>query len=50
MTLIMDKETHGVDSSYHVPTNESVRRGIIRGISVHRIYKGEELFSSSVYI
>ena len=29
-----------VDSSYHVWTSVSVRRGIIWGISVHSIHKG----------
>jgi hypothetical protein len=34
----------GVDSSYHVRTNVSVRRGIIWDISVHNIHKGVALF------
>ena len=41
----IDEETHGipqgVDSSYNVLTNVSVRRGIIWGINVHSINKGE---------
>ena len=41
---------HGFDSSYHIWTNVSVRRGVIWGISVHGIHKGEVLFISSVYI
>ena len=40
----------GVDSSYHVRIDVSVRRGIIWGISVHSINKGEVLFFSSVYM
>ena len=39
-----------MDPSYYVQTNVSVRRGIIWGISVHRVHKGEVLFFSSVYI
>ena len=39
-----------VDSSDHIQTNMSVRRGIIWGISVHRINKGEAQIFSSVYI
>jgi hypothetical protein len=39
-----------VDSSYHVQANVSVRRGIIEGISVYSIHKGEVLFISNVYI
>jgi hypothetical protein len=38
----------GVDQSYHVQTNMSVERGIIWGISVYNIYKGEVLFFFSV--
>ena len=37
----------GVDSSYHVRTNVSVRRAFIQGISIH---KGDVLIFSSVYI
>ena len=40
----------GVDSSYNIRTNVSVRRGINRGIRVHNIQKGEVLFFSSAYI
>ena len=35
----------GRDSSYHVGANVNVRRGIIWGISIHNIHKGEILFS-----
>lgn len=40
----------GVDSSYNVQANMSVRRGVTRGISVHSIYKEKVLFFYSVYI
>ena len=40
----------GVDSSYHVRINMSVRRGIIGGITIHIIHKEEVKFLSSVYI
>ena len=40
---------HGVGSC-HVRINVSVRRGILWGISMHSIHKGEVLFFSSVYI
>ena len=33
-----------VDFSYHIQSDVSVRRGIIWGISVHNINKGEVLF------
>ena len=33
-----------VDFSYHMQSDVSVRRGIIWGISVHNIHKGEVLF------
>lgn len=33
--------------SDHVQPNISVRRGIIRGISIHGIYKGEIVLCSS---
>ena len=33
-----------VDFSYHIQSDVSVRRGIIWGISVHNIHKGEVLF------
>ena len=40
--------TEGVDFTYHVWTNMSVRRVIIWGISVHSIHKEEVLFLSLV--
>ena len=43
-------DPQGVDSSYHIWTNMSVRRGIIWGISAHSIDKGEVLIFSSLYI
>jgi hypothetical protein len=39
----------GVNFSCHVQTNMSVTRGIIWGISVHRIHKGDPERFSSVY-
>lgn len=44
------RQAPGVDSSYNVQANMSVRRGITRGISVHSIYKEKVLFFYSVYI
>ena len=35
------EEPPGVDSSYNVQTNVSVRRGVIGGNSVHNIHNGE---------
>ena len=40
----------GVDSSYHIWINVSVRKGTIRGIGVHSIHQEEVLFFFSVYI
>ena len=42
--------TLGVDFSYHVQTNASVRRDIIRCTSVHSLHKGEVFTFSNVYI
>ena len=38
------RATLGVDSSYHIQSSMSVRRGIIWDISIHNIRKGEGLF------
>ena len=35
---IMNDEAPGVDSTYHIQTNVSIRRGIIWGINIHNIY------------
>ena len=40
----------GVDSSYHLRINMSVKTCINWGISVHSVHKGEVLISTSVYI
>ena len=40
----------GLDSSYHVQINVSVKKGIIWGISIHNIHKGEVWFFPSAYI
>ena len=40
----------GLDSSYHIRTNMSVRMGVIWGTSIHKIHKGEVLVFSSVYL
>ena len=45
-----DCHARGVDYSYHVRTNVSVRRVIIFGISVHNIQHGEVLFFFSVCV
>ena len=50
MTSIIRTRSWGVDSSCHVRTNVSVERDIIKDISVHKTYKGEELFFFSAYI
>ena len=42
-------EDLGVDFSYDICTNVSVRRVVIWTISVHIVRKGEVLFFSSVY-
>ena len=39
-----------MDSSYHVQTNLSVRRGVILGISAHIIQNEKVLYFFSVYI
>ena len=44
------EDFRGVNSSYHICTNMSVRRGIIWGTSVYSIQKGEVLIFTSVYI
>jgi hypothetical protein len=40
----------GVDSSYNVPTNVSVRRGKFQGINVHSIHKGDVLLFLCVHL
>lgn len=40
----------GLDSSYHMQTNDNVRRGIVWGVSTQSIHEHKVLFSSSVYI
>ena len=42
--------TQVVDSSQHVWTNMSARRGLIWDINVHSIHKGEVFFFSCVHI
>ena len=42
--------SRGVNSSYHIQTNVGVERGIIWGINVRCIHKGEVLLRFSVYI
>ena len=49
-SLKVEAQSWRVDSSYHMRTNVSVGRGIIRGISVHNIHKGEVSLFSSMYI
>ena len=34
----------GLDSSYHIQTNVTIRRGIISSISVHNIHEREVIF------
>ena len=39
-----DTLSMGMDSSYHLQTKVSVRRGIIWGISIQSMHKGEVYF------
>ena len=43
-------KTQGVDFLYNVQTDVSVRRGIIWGINIHIIHKGEVIFFFVMYI
>ena len=44
------RQARWLDSSYHIQTNVSERRGIIWDISIHSIRNGEVFFQYSLYI
>ena len=51
-SILMIDQNHlprGVDNSYHVRTNVSIRSGIVWGISVHIVHKGQVFIFSIVY-
>ena len=50
LNLLTVSYSMGVNSSYNVQTNMSSRRGIMWGISIYSIRKGDVLFLSNVHI
>lgn len=50
LNLLTVSYSMGVNSSHNVQTNMSSRRGIVWGISIYSIHKGDVLFFSSVHI